>query len=64
MARYIDANTLRDKIAFRIIRFGFKIAMKKKQNHDFFQYNLLGDTYTFKSCFHNLTKTVEKEGVE
>lgn len=59
MAEFIKATALRDRIAFRFIRLGFKIAMKNKTEKNFFQYNLLGDIYTFQSRLYGLTKTDE-----
>ena len=56
-----EATSLRDKIAFRIIRLGFKIAMKNSREKSFFQYSLLGDKYTYQNFLHSLTKTVEQE---
>ena len=59
MYEFIKTNTLRDRIAFRFIRLGFKIAMKNRTEKNFFQYNLLGDVYTFQSRLYSLTKTDE-----
>ena len=49
--------TLRDKIAFRIIRFGFRIATKNNPKINNFRYDLNGDSYTFESAIYRLTKT-------
>lgn len=54
--------TLRDKIAFRIIRFGFRIATKNNPKIGEFKYELNGDSYKFESAFHRLTKTDEMVG--
>lgn len=61
LVKYRAATSLRDKIAFRIIRFGFRIAMKNSRETYFFQYQLAGDKYTFESRLYSLTKTVEQE---
>jgi hypothetical protein len=56
--------TLRDKIAFRIIRFGFRIATKNNSKTGMFRYELDGDSYTFKSVDYKLTKTNEMASEE
>ena len=52
--------TIRDKIAFRIIRFGFRIATKNNPKKGMFRYELNGNSYTFENVFHRLTKMENK----
>jgi hypothetical protein len=54
--------TLRDKIAFRIIRFGFRIATKNNPKKEMLGYELNGNSYTFESAVYRLTKTDERVG--
>jgi tryptophan 2,3-dioxygenase len=42
-------KSIRDKIAFRFIRFGFRIALKNRFKYGYLKYLFKGDTYTFES---------------
>ena len=45
-------KSTRDKIAFRFIRFGFRIALKDRFKYGYLKYLFKGDTYTFESKEH------------
>jgi hypothetical protein len=45
-------KSFRDKIAFRFIRFGFRIALKDRFKYGYLKYLFKGDTYTFESKKH------------
>lgn len=57
-------KSIRDRIAFRFIRFGFRIALKNKIKDGYLKYLFRGDTYTFESKTHrdimSLLKTDEE----
>lgn len=57
----MEEITIRDRIAFMFIRFGFRIALKNNICKKFY-YVYYGDTYTFERGINRLMKTTEKGG--
>lgn len=60
----IVCKSIRDKIAFRFIRLGFRIALKNKTEYAYLKYLFKGDTYTFESKEHRDLKSLLKTDEE
>lgn len=49
----VVCKSIRDKIAFRFIRFGFRIALKHKTENTYLKYQFKNEEYLFITEGHN-----------